>query len=126
MRTVLGACALGAAAACASAGRPAPSESPSVIRKDEIASAHASTAYQVVERLRGHYLLRMRGATSVDRPESALPTVYVDGVEYGDLSALRALAASDVEEIRFVSAWDAATKYGGRHLGGVVEVRTSH
>ena len=134
VRSVLLACGL---TACGPAGgaspapaptpapAPAPSRSERIITADEIAASHATTAFHAVLLLRGQ-LLNIRGPASFAAPDAARPTVYVDNVEYGDVGALRLIPATDVDQIRFLSAWDATTKYGGRHRGGVIEVTTKH
>jgi hypothetical protein len=125
--------ALGSAAAlaaCAGAGppgapAPAPARRGAVITHEEIVESRATSAFHALLLLRGT-LLGARGPTSYVAPESALPSVYVDGVELGTIYTLRGLPASDVEWMRVVPAWDATTRFGGRHLGGVIEVVTRH
>lgn len=116
---------LAGAAACAPAVRRGADPLSPVISREQIAALHATDALEVVRRLRGQRL-HVRGPTSLVDPGSALATVYVDRMPIGTVTALRDIAASDLWEIRFLSAWDAATKYGGRHRGGVIEVTTWH
>jgi hypothetical protein len=51
-----------------------------------------------------------------------MPLVYVNGVRYGEPQTLRNLRVQEVEEIRFISATDATTRWGTGHTGGVIEV----
>ncbi|HEU4566173.1 MAG TPA: hypothetical protein VFS05_16040 [Gemmatimonadaceae bacterium] len=137
MQRSVAACALAALlAACASHSRPAELRAPEgeaaaagggggegVITQDEIEALHVSTAFQAVQKLRAEYL-NVRGPSSVEDPAAALPTVYVDGIAFGNVASLRLIPAMDVAQIRFLGAWDAATEYGGRHRGGVIAVTT--
>jgi hypothetical protein len=98
----------------------------SVIRSDEIATIQAANAHEIVAKLRSEFL-RSRGPITAARGRTDPPviTVFVDGVEAGPIDqALRVIPASDVVEIRLYRAADAATKYGSRHNGGVVDVKT--
>lgn len=98
-----------------------------VIRAEEIETVEATTAYDIVAKLRAEFL-RSRGPASASRgraTERPMVTVFVDGVEAGPADpALRSIQAIDVAEIRMYRAGDAATKYGTRHTGGVLEVTT--
>jgi hypothetical protein len=103
-------------AACVSAGTQAARTSPSrsvdrdVMTAAEIAESQATTAYQAIERLRPRFLL-----TRADLSPTMPRLVYLNGMVLGGgLEELRAIAASDVQEIRFVRAIDAATEnFGG-------------
>jgi outer membrane cobalamin receptor len=109
-------------AACASSGTR-PTRSGDVITAEEIEGASVSTAYDAVARLRPAFL-RGRGQSSIQNPGSDLPIVYVNGLRSGPIDYLRNIPAQDVQEIRFVSATDATTRYGTGHTGGVIEVIT--
>ena len=98
----------------------------SVIRAEEIATVQAANAYDIVAKLRSEFL-RSRGPITAARGRNDPPsvTVFIDGVEAGPIDqTLRQIPASDVVEIRLYRAADAATKYGSRHNGGVVDVKT--
>jgi len=109
--------------ACASSGRSRSLGARNVITRAEIESVNVSTAYEVVQQLRPHFL-SPRGQTSIQDPGSSLPVVYVNGVRYGTPDALRSMRSMDVQEMRFLSASDATTRYGTGHVGGVIEVTT--
>ena len=107
-------------AACVSAGTQELRKSPSgsvdrdVMTADEIDESQATTAYQAIERLRPRFLL-----TRVDLGPTLPRLVFLNGmVLSGGVDELRAIAASDVREIRFVRAIDAATE----HFGGGIFV----
>ncbi|HVE77635.1 MAG TPA: hypothetical protein VNA89_02180 [Gemmatimonadaceae bacterium] len=120
-------------AACAAPGSRAGGARPqrNLIRAEEIAGTGAATAFEAVERLRPEYL-RGRGKSTVraipdvnsTAPDAVLPQVYVDGVNAGSVQALRAIPATHVREVRFISAADATTRFGTNHANGVIEVIT--
>lgn len=131
---VLLAAAIGAGCASSAAGNGTQRTS-EVITAEEIATIEVNNALEAVQRLRPQ-LLRARGTATV---RSAGPegqptgiatesgtelTVYVDDVRVGGVAALRNLSARRVQEIRYVNARDATTRYGTGHVGGVLEVKT--
>jgi hypothetical protein len=107
-------------AACVSAGPQKLRTSPSsavdrdVMTAAEIAESQATTAYQAIERLRPRFLL-----SRVDLGPTLPRLVFLNGMVLGGgVEELRAIAASDVREIRFVRAIDAANE----HFGGGIFV----
>lgn len=114
--------------ACGASRTTKPERDRNLITADEIATVEATTAYDVVTRLRSEFL-RSRGpvsATMGRATQRPAVTVFLDGVEAGPAEqALRQIPAAHVREIRLYRAGDAATKYGSRHAGGVIEVRTT-
>jgi hypothetical protein len=107
-------------AACVSATIPQLRTNPSgsvdrdVMSAAEISQSQATSAYQAIERLRPRFLL-----TQVDLGPTLPRLVFLNGVVLaGGVDELRAIAASDVKEIRFVRAIDAATE----HFGGGIFV----
>jgi hypothetical protein len=53
-------------------------------------------------------------------------SVFRDGVQLGTGSeALRIIPASELLEIRYYTPSDATTKFGSRHTGGVIDVKTN-
>jgi hypothetical protein len=85
-----------------------------VMTAAEIEESQATTAYQAIERLRPRFLL-----TRVDLGPTLPRLVFLNGMVLGGgVDELRAIAASDVQEIRFVRAVDAATE----HFGGGIFV----
>jgi hypothetical protein len=85
-----------ATAACAGSARRTPLRH-DVISASEIALEQASTAYDLVERLRPFYL---RGRTV--GVGDARPLVFRDDVLLGEISMLRGIPAREVLEIRYV------------------------
>src|SRR5689334_700367 len=88
-----------------------PSDS-SLITSAEIDSAHLSTAYDVIHKLRTQFLMS-RGKLSLDPSvPPALPRVYVDDQFYGDATTLRGLLTGSLESIRYLPSAAAQYKYG--------------
>jgi outer membrane cobalamin receptor len=112
------------AVACASMKHKNSSDA-NVITAAEIEAANANTAYDVIVKLHANYL-HSRGPNSILLKESKEPTVYVDQVEFGPINSLRSIPASNIAEIRFVSGWDAMTKYGSDHVAGVIQIYTRY
>jgi outer membrane cobalamin receptor len=95
-----------------------------LITEEEVERSQAPTAYEVIQKLRANFL-SYRGETSLDRNKSQpYPTVYVDGQEYGPLSSLRNIPASQVATIRLYRSWEATTKFGTGNMGGVIAITT--
>jgi hypothetical protein len=94
--------------ACVNGSQPnlgsSPSRSPNVITPDEISAAHASTAYEAIERTHPRFLTSRIGLAPLAERE-----VYINGVRVGGIDALRGIAAASVREIRFVRAEEVAS-----------------
>lgn len=113
-----------AAGACASSGGSGSSgRSSSVLTRAQIDETGASTAMEAVQQLRSRWL-RRRGPSSVQDPTPAGPLVYMDGRRFGELESLDRVDVRSIEEIRFISAIDATTRYGTGHSGGVILITT--
>jgi len=52
--------------------------------------------------------------------------IYVDGVRRGGLDELRALAIEQVQELRFLSAEEATSRFGMGHPFGASGIRMLH
>jgi outer membrane cobalamin receptor len=112
------------AAACASMKQKNSSDR-NVITAAEIEAANANTAYDVIVKLHANYL-HSRGPNSILLKQNKEPTVFLDQVEFGPINSLRTIPASNIAEIRFVSGWDAMTKYGSDHVAGVIQIYTRY
>ena len=110
--------ALLALAGCSSGGsrRDGTSRSRNVITADEIGTVQVANAYQLVERLRPHFL-RPRG------PANEL-VVYVDNLPLGGVPALTDVNIARVREVRFLDSREATTRFGGGHRSGAILVFT--
>jgi len=97
---------------------------PQLITEEEVEASRAPTAYEVIQKLRANFL-SYRGETSFNRNNSQpYPTVYLDGQQYGPLSILRNIPASQVSTIRLYRSWEATTKFGTGNMGGVIAITT--
>jgi hypothetical protein len=94
-----------------------------VITEDEIVDSRASNAYEVIHKLRANFLTN-RGKTSFNDTQSPYPTVYVDDQEFGPISTLSSIPASQVALIRLYRVSEANAKFGTHNLGGVIAITT--
>lgn len=92
-----------------------------IITQQEIAASNATTAYDVIARLRGEFL-RDRGPTSLLLPSQNRPVVFLQDHEYGAVETLREFRSSDLAEIRFYTGSEAVTKFGTQYSGGVIQL----
>jgi hypothetical protein len=110
------------------AGAPrAPSRQQDVITAAEIAerAADASNALQIVQKLRPQMLTTRGRFSPADSSDAgARPKVVVDGVAYGQIENLVNVNAISVNEIRYLNATDATTRFGTGYVGGVILVTT--
>lgn len=96
-----------------------------IITEEAIARAHAVNAYDAIVKIRANFL-SFRGRTSLMGTSQPDPTVYMDDVPYGTMSALKTIPAEQVSMIRLYRAGQASTKFGMGNMGGVIEVSTKH
>ena len=102
----------------------APRASRELITRTQIEATPAQDAYDLVQRLRPEYL-RERGVSSISRGP-ALPVVYMDGVRRGGPEILKTIRSNEIEEIRFISATDATTRWGTEHTAGAIDIKMRH
>lgn len=114
-----------ALAACASGGTgsSAPRRGSSDrISSEELQQAAGQDLYTVVQRLRPQWLVIRGGVTAQGRATIA---VILDGVrQQGSVEILRSMKAVDAQEMRFMNARDATTRYGTDMSAGAIEVVT--
>ena len=113
---VLGACASGGSGG---PGAAAPRHNPDVITSEEMAEAHVLSAYDAVAQLRPSFLISQGGTT-----RSHPIQVIVDDVPRGGVSVLRGIQATEILEIRRISASEATQQWGTGYTGGALVVRT--
>lgn len=58
------------------------------------------------------------------RSKGIEPSVYMNGIQMGDLSALRSISINIIKDIKFLTPSEATTMYGTNNMGGVIEIRT--
>jgi hypothetical protein len=102
-----------------------------VITAEEITHSSASNAYDLIKTLRPQWF-RARGISTgmpdpsgggVSDPGGGI-IVYVDGARVGGVDELENYGAERIQELRYLSATDATTKYGTGHTQGAIEVTT--
>ena len=107
------------AAGCASGGgggtsRPAGSSADRIV-EEELATLQQLSALEAVRRLRPRWLQTRTGAP---------PQVHVDGNPVGTSDNLNSYRAADVQEMRYLNAADATTRFGTNYISGVILVTT--
>ena len=113
-----------ALAACArSSATPADGGDRDVITEQEIAASGALNAYDAVQKLRANFLSD-RGKTTILGRSSSKPTVFLDGVQFGEIQSLRNISATTVQSIRMYRSYEAQQRYGYGVTGGAIEVTT--
>lgn len=139
LRTVVAVPAVLFLAACASSGaksndQPAPSSETSsdqtrtkrdrnVITDEQLRNAPQTNAYDLVQAYRPD-IFRLQTMSFGNTNKSAGVRVFVDGQDYGDLTSLRSLRPSQLQEIRFLNGSQAQTRYGPDYTMGIVLVTT--
>jgi len=89
-----------------------------VITAEEVerAQPNVGTAYDAVQRLRPRWLARPREVMHLPRPGHDLQLaqlhVYLDDVDVGGVDYLKTIPAERVFELRWLSANQAASRYG--------------
>jgi len=96
-------------------------ENPNVITEDEIRDNGAGTIYEVIAQLRPEYL-RDRGPAALTGGARDVAIVFLNSQEYGPLSILNQVAASDISEVRYYSGIDAVIKFGRAYGNGVIQL----
>jgi hypothetical protein len=119
LRILLVTLALGA---CTHAG-PKSGRDSNVISEAEIDASGGTTAYDVIVKVRSNFLSD-RGKTTIMGAAPNKPSVFVDGVHFGEISALRSISARQLTSIRLYRSWEAQQKYGSGFVGGVIELST--
>lgn len=114
----LGACATSGAGGGTSRG------SSTRLTEADIASDQSLDLYTIIQRRRPQWL-QVRGGVTTSGPVTI--AVILDGQrQQGGLDYLRSIRGSDVEEVRYMNARDATTRYGTNMTGGAIVVVTKH
>lgn len=117
--------ALGAGAACATAGPERAGPAGATLEAEEIqaAGSHIRTAHDAVQHLRPQYLRTRASPTVHGRPADPI-RVYVNGTLWGSVQALERIRAEEVVRIRYYRPSDAQQRFGMDHGSGAIEVVT--
>jgi hypothetical protein len=105
---------------CASGGggSSTPRGSTTHIIESELQSMQQLSVYDAIGRLRPNWLRSRSGVQ---------PAVMMDGNrQAGGMDVLRSLRVVDVQELRYMSASDATTRYGTGFDGGAILVTSKH
>lgn len=131
MRPVLATIAIAAAlaTACASSGTSVKSaeigKRTNVVTLEEIQGVTASTAYDLIQRLRPSFLRQVGAVTlKADGPGARDVVVFVDGMPIGERSVLREIPAQDVARIERLTASEATTRFGTGFPHGAILITT--
>jgi len=112
-----------AAIACAPPSGARPARDANVITREELDASVARNAYDAIQNLRPNFL-RSRGTQTFDPTVSTQAAIYLDGQRYGDVTALKSMLVDAIDQIRYLSAADATSRYGTNHTAGAIEVTT--
>ena len=93
-----------------------------LIVRAELEELGSGSLWDAVQRLRGRWLQARRNSSLNEEP--AFARVVVDGTLRGELVELTLMNSFDIETLRYLSAPDAAFKYGTGYSGGAIEVST--
>lgn len=90
----------------------------------DIEADQSLDVYSIIQRRRPQWL-RVRGAITTSGPVSI--AVIIDGTrQQGGVDILRSLRGGEVQELRYMSASDATTRFGTDMTGGAILVVTKH
>ena len=95
-----------------------------VITEEEIRAVPSSNLYELVSKIRPNMLRSHGQSTLGGSTASDYALVYVDGRQYGDISSLRSLIASQVSMVRYYDPSAAAGKFMVTAGSGVIDVTT--
>ncbi len=111
------------AGGCASAGSGGQPSERNRITPAQLERSTATNAYDAVRLLHPEWL-DTRGANSFNTPPSKA-VLYLDGNKVGDdLDQMRTIPVGVLVEIRFLTAAEAANRYGLGISRGVIEITT--
>lgn len=111
--------------ACGTTSPSRRSASSDIITREEIEASRADNVYELLQQVRPRFL-RSRGVHSMSDPSAGYPVVYINDVRHGGLQTLRSILVRQVEEVRYISASDATTRWGTGHTAGVIQVRANY
>lgn len=115
---------IGIAACGSSRGFPPGGPSSSrTINRAQIRSVPERSAYDLILFLRPRWLDARIMATPRD-PNPIYAHVYLDDFTWGPLESLNDIPSQAIEQIDFLSALDATTRYGGGYMGGIIRIYT--
>ena len=93
------------------------------ISLEEIQDQPSMSVFELVSRLRPNWF-RGRSATFRSETGRNFPAVFVDGRPFGALESLHQFGTEAIQELRFISASDATTRFGTGYPAGIIELIT--
>jgi hypothetical protein len=127
---VLSVILLAGLASCGGSGAPgagaaAPRPVRNVLTVVDLARTGSSDLYSAVQRLRPEWLV-VRGGVDLQGQQAAI-AIIMDGLrQNGSVELMRNIPVTDVQEVRFLNARDATTKYGTNMTVGAIEITLKH
>ena len=95
-----------------------------MLTSEQLIATNETNTYNAVQRLCPAWL-RPRGQTSVSATNGV--TLFVDGSPRGDVSNLRTMNVTEIRDVEYLSASDAAFRFGTiAGSNGTVAVRTQN
>ncbi|HEX6574214.1 MAG TPA: hypothetical protein VF042_04520 [Gemmatimonadaceae bacterium] len=82
-----------------------------------------ATAWDLISSLRPLFL-NSRGRVSLQNTAPAYAVVYMDGMRYGEIQALRSISVESIRSVEYLSSSDATTRYGTDHPAGAIVIVT--
>lgn len=100
-----------------------------LLTHQQIEDVRASNAYDVVQRLKSHWLQprgrsQMPSAPGTPQFQENPVRVYMDGQRIGTVEQLRRIEITVIRRIRYYSPAEASARWGFNHGGGAIEVLT--
>lgn len=112
-----------AVGACASSGSSGSSgTSATVITGEQLMATNQSNLFQALQNIRPQWL-RSRGSASLSGPTQVM--LFVNEAPYGTVNDLSSIPIDAVQDVRFLNASEAGSRYGtAAGAGGLLLVRT--
>jgi hypothetical protein len=91
------------------------------IFEEEIVQNSSTDAYDLISRLRPHWL-RGRGQKSYLNSAVSYPIAYVNGSRLGPIEQLRNVSAENITMVQYLNMSDATIRFGMNHPSGAILV----
>lgn len=116
---------LASCATAGTAGMAGGGSSSGALTAQDLAASSQEDLYTALQHLRPLWLQVRGGKGSLQ--EAATLSVFVDGLQQQEgVQFLRTLRTVDVQEVRYLTATEATTRYGTNMTGGALEIVTKH
>lgn len=101
-----------------------PSRDRNMITTEELSTVNGLSAYEVVQRLRPHWLNARGGARSLGLRTEVV--VFADNIRLGGVEVLRNLPANTVRQMEYMDATSASNRLpgvgSGEHIAGAIVI----